>query len=395
MSFASLDQAAMFDRALDFATRNQTIVKLLTEIGIDPANITYNAIFDRLQDLAVANVTFANILALAGGIFLLMTFVVRTIALMRVLCIFSIIFFLGSAALAYSVPKFLMYLLALPINVIRLVQIRNVVKRARVATQGALSMDWLKPFMTPRTYLKGEVLFRKGDPGTEMFQTVSGKFLVTEIGIEISAGRMLGELGFISPDNKRTQSVECIETGDVLTISYDRLLEIYFENPEFGYFFLRLVSDRLLQNHARLERLLEEDKAKLQALIAPAEAKPEDPKPAVAKLASAASAPMRALREAAGRRSQAKQQAVAAQQQIELVKRRRENWLKRRYKKFMRKIAGLFIYWLGWLMAILVLVQAVILAVLTGNPLIPLGLGTTGVTLWLLALSFRYMLARS
>jgi len=286
-----------------------------------------------------------------------------------------------------------MYFMALPMNIVRLVQIRNIVKTARNAAQGTLSMDWLRPFMTPRTYKKGDLLFRKGDPGTEMLMTLTGKFLVTEIGIEIPAGRMLGELGFVSPDNKRTQSVECIEDAEVLTITYDRLLEIYFENPEFGYFFLRLVSDRLLQNHTRLEKVLAEDKAKLEALTAPPEAKPTEA--AVAKLASAASAPMRALREAADRRAQAKREAIAAQQKIETARQRRENWLKRRYRKFKRRIAAFFIYWLGWLMAILVLVQAVILAVLTGNPLIPLGLGTTGVTLWLLALSFRYMLARS
>ena len=43
------------------------------------------------------------------------------------------------------------------------------------------------------------MLFRKGDPATEMFLTVAGKFLVTEIGIEIPAGHILGELGFVSP----------------------------------------------------------------------------------------------------------------------------------------------------------------------------------------------------
>ena len=29
--------------------------------------------------------------------------------------------------------------------------------------------------------------------------------------------------------------MECRESGDVLTIDYDRLMEIYFQNPEFGY----------------------------------------------------------------------------------------------------------------------------------------------------------------
>jgi CRP-like cAMP-binding protein len=90
-------------------------------------------------------------------------------------------------------------------------------------------------------------------------------FLVKEIGIEIPPGRIMGELGFLSKNNRRTQTVECTENGEVLTITYDKLLEIYFQNPEFGYYFLRLSSDRLMQNIARLEGIIEENnKAKLR-----------------------------------------------------------------------------------------------------------------------------------
>ena len=70
------------------------------------------------------------------------------------------------------------------------------------------------------------------------------------------------------PNNKRTQSVECIEDGTVMTISYDRLLEVYFEYPDFGYYFLRLSSERLLQNIARLEGTVEQYKAQLAQLQA-------------------------------------------------------------------------------------------------------------------------------
>ena len=261
MTVGSLDPAAI----LDYATKNLRIEKILIQVGLDPNNITYDAIFNRLFDLALVNITFANVLALVGGIFLISTFVVRTIVPMRVLCIVSIVFFLGSAALAGSVPKFLMYFLALPVNVVRLVQIRNLVRRARSSAQGTLSLDWLRPYMTPRPHQKGDVLFRKGDEATEMLLTVSGKFLVTEIGVEIPPDRILGELGFLSPNNHRTQSVECSEDGEVLTITYDKLLELYMQNPEFGYYFLRLTSDRLLQNHARLDRLVEQSKAELAA----------------------------------------------------------------------------------------------------------------------------------
>jgi len=118
--------------------------------------------------------------------------------------------------------------------------------------------------MNRRTFVAGDLLFRKGETANEMFFTVSGKFLVKEIGIELPQGRILGELGFVSPNNKRTQTVECIEDGTVLTITYDRLLELYFQNPEFGYYFLRLTTERLLQNNARLEGIIEQYKGKLE-----------------------------------------------------------------------------------------------------------------------------------
>jgi CRP-like cAMP-binding protein len=78
--------------------------------------------------------------------------------------------------------------------------------------------------MTARKYKMGDILFHKGDAAKEMFYTVTGKFLVKEIGIEIPPGRIMGELGFLSKNSRRTQTVECIESGDVLTMTYDKLL---------------------------------------------------------------------------------------------------------------------------------------------------------------------------
>ena len=119
MSVASLEPDAILHRALEYATKNLTIERLLVQFGLDPSNVTYAAIFDRLLDIVIANITFANVLALVGGIFLVSTFVVRMIVPLRVLAIISMVFFLGSAALAGSVANFFLYLMALPINFIR------------------------------------------------------------------------------------------------------------------------------------------------------------------------------------------------------------------------------------------------------------------------------------
>src|SRR5262252_5798191 len=244
--------------------QNLRIEKIFLQLGLDPSNITFDAVANRLLDVGLSHITLANMLALTGAVFFVATLMVRTIVPLRIIGIISNVFFIAYGALAGSMATFFLYLLSLPINAIRLRQMLTLVKKARVSAQGDLSMDWLRPFMTPRKY-------RKGDVANEMFLTVTGTFLVTEIGIELPPGRMMGELGFVDPKNRRKQTVECVENADVLTITYEKLMELYFQNPEFGYYFLRLTTERLMQNISRLEGAVEakdKDIANLKGLLA-------------------------------------------------------------------------------------------------------------------------------
>ena len=225
---------------------------------------TFELIFNRLMDAAAAAINLTNMFALMGAIFFVATLLMRTIVPLRIAALISDVFFIGYGVLSNAINTFILYCLLLAINSVRLYQMIRLIRKARVSAQGDLSMDWLKPFMIRRTYRKGDVLFRKGETANEMFFTVTGKLLVTELGIEIPPGRLVGELGFLSPDNRRTQTVECIQDVEILTMTYERLLEIYFQNPEFGYYFLRLSSQRLLQNNARLEKIIEQSKASLK-----------------------------------------------------------------------------------------------------------------------------------
>jgi CRP-like cAMP-binding protein/uncharacterized protein (DUF697 family) len=256
MNLGTVNLSAILDQILDKAADNFRIAKILIQLGLDPNNITYDAIFARLVDILLANITVANLCALVGAGFFVATLMTRTMVPLRIFGIISAVFFMAFGLLGHDVKTFLLYLLLLPINVIRLYQMRVLVKKAQNAVQGDTSMEWLKPFMTQRKYRQGDVLFNKGDAANEMFLTVTGKFLVVEIGVELLPGRLMGELGFLTPNNRRTATVKCTEAGQVLTISYEKLLELYFQNPQFGYYFLVLTSQRLLQNIARLEGII-------------------------------------------------------------------------------------------------------------------------------------------
>jgi len=233
---------------------------------MDFTNLTLQSATDQLMALAISKMDIATLFGLFGGIFFVSALYMKTMARLRVANIVSNFFFLLYGFLAPAFPTFVMYVALLPINFFRLYQLRELIGRVKSAAQGDLNIDWLKPFMKRRKYKKGTVLFRKGDQALEMFYTVSGKYLVSEIGVELPAGRLFGELGVLTPDSRRTQSVECIEDGEVLTVTYDKVLELYFQDPDFGFYFLKLTSDRLLQNIKRLEDTVEKQKKQLTEL---------------------------------------------------------------------------------------------------------------------------------
>ena len=69
-------------------------------------------------------------------------------------------------------------------------------------------------------------------------------------------GAIVGEFGMLSPSNTRTQTLECVEAGVVLSVTYDQVEQLYVQNPAFGFYFLRLASARLFQNISTLEQQL-------------------------------------------------------------------------------------------------------------------------------------------
>src|SRR5262245_14725849 len=104
MDVRSLDSSGLLDRALEFASTNIRIERILIALGLDPNNLTYEAIFNRLLEVLLDHIAFASVFAAIGGIFLILSFVSRTIVPMRILSIVSIVFFIGASLLG-SVPR--------------------------------------------------------------------------------------------------------------------------------------------------------------------------------------------------------------------------------------------------------------------------------------------------
>jgi hypothetical protein len=196
-----------------------------------------------------------------GSLFIVATASTKTMVPLRILAIVANCFLIIFYAVTHQWVPLVLQAAALPLNAYRLYQMLLLIKNVRGAIRGNSSMEWLKPFMIGRHFKKGDILFAKGETADEMFCTVTGRYLLIELGIELKSGQVVGELAMLAPDNRRTATLECIEEGDALSITYEQVEQLYYQNPTFGFYFLRLSTARLFENISRLEGEVQARKA--------------------------------------------------------------------------------------------------------------------------------------
>jgi cyclic nucleotide-binding protein len=194
-----------------------------------------------------------DLIGYTGAALMIAMLAMRTMIPLRAIGICNNILSALYGALAGVYPMLIQHAILLPINSWRLFQMLQLTKQVKAASLGDLNMDWLKPFSHTRHVRADEIIFRKGDTAKDMFFIASGRYRLAEMDIEIAAGHVVGELALVAPDRARTQTLQCIESGDVIVITYDQIMQIYYQNPEFGFYFLQLISRRLFENITRLE----------------------------------------------------------------------------------------------------------------------------------------------
>jgi CRP/FNR family cyclic AMP-dependent transcriptional regulator len=195
----------------------------------------------------------AQAAAYVAAALVFLTFYMKTMIPLRIVGICSNCAFIVYGYLDGLYPVLILHLILLPLNGLRLLEMLRLTKQVREAAQTDLKMDWLQPFTATRRFHAGDVLFRKGEPADTMLFVLSGRYRLTELAIDVLPGQVLGELALLAPNNSRTQTVACTEDGEVLQITYEQVQQLYYQNPQFGFYFLQLSTRRLFGDIARLE----------------------------------------------------------------------------------------------------------------------------------------------
>lgn len=112
-------------------------------------------------------------------------------------------------------------------------------------------LDWLLPHVTHRQLAKGELIFRKGDPGREMYYLQRGNVHLEEIDVEMRPGEIFGEIGVFAPDHRRTCSARCITDVDLFCLDSEQVKSMYYLNPQFALHVVTLLARRLMADRDR------------------------------------------------------------------------------------------------------------------------------------------------
>jgi len=182
------------------------------------------------------------------------TFYMKTMIPLRAVAVASNVAFISYGYLGGMTPILVLHMALLPLNLWRLQQTRHLVKKVRLAMEGDLSFDWVMPYMTNRSFAVGETIFRRGDAARELFLITAGTVRLTELRVEIGKGSMVGEIGLFSPHKARVGTAVAVTAVDVLAIAEDRVIALFNDNREFGFYLVALITKRLISNFEELER---------------------------------------------------------------------------------------------------------------------------------------------
>jgi CRP/FNR family cyclic AMP-dependent transcriptional regulator len=116
-----------------------------------------------------------------------------------------------------------------------------------------------------RDFAEGEVLFREGEPGAEMFVVQSGKVRITKrVGQRerslalLGAGEFVGEMAILN-GKPRTATATMVEAGHCLMISAKTLEAMVARNTEIGLRLIKKLAKRLDSADALVEILMHQD----------------------------------------------------------------------------------------------------------------------------------------
>lgn len=176
------------------------------------------------------------------------TFYMRTMLPLRIVAVASNLAFIAYAAIDGLTPILILHSALLPLNLLRLMQIRELGAQVERASSHEFSAAAILPFMKKRVVRANEVLFTAGDLAEELFYVLEGEVFLPEVQKTVGPGAFFGEIALFSASGRRTATAVARTNGVVMALSKKAVLAALLQSPQLGIHLLRIITARMLQN---------------------------------------------------------------------------------------------------------------------------------------------------
>jgi CRP-like cAMP-binding protein len=106
--------------------------------------------------------------------------------------------------------------------------------------------------MKKRSLSAGEFLIRKGEQADRLYYLSNGEIEITDYGKKLGPGAIVGEIGVFASQQKRSATIACITDCSVYELTEGMAKQLYLQDRLFGFWILRLIINRLLENNRYL-----------------------------------------------------------------------------------------------------------------------------------------------
>jgi hypothetical protein len=134
------------------------------------------------------------------------------------------------------------------VNGYRLWDLKHLLNSLEHASSETPLQEWLLPHMKKKVFKQGTTIFKKGDDAHYMLYIRQGTVRIVEPNKTLSSGALIGEIGLFTSQRTRTATIVCETKCICYTMTDEAIYLLYFQNPALGFFLIRLIVQRLLQD---------------------------------------------------------------------------------------------------------------------------------------------------
>lgn len=183
-----------------------------------------------------------------ASILVFVTFYMKTMVPLRLVAIASNVAFITYGGIEGLTPILILHCALLPLNVIRLVELRDFLRQVEGAATEGFSVQAILPLMRRRTLRAGETLFAENELASELYYVADGALFLPDRQQEVGPGSFVGEFALFSDTGRRTTTVVSRTDCTLMVLSRSAVFSALLQHPRLGIHLLKLVTTRLLQN---------------------------------------------------------------------------------------------------------------------------------------------------